>query len=100
MTREPLTTDQGGAAQPRRRPRRDAEANRERLLAAAAAAMAREGRHVQLAVIAAEAGVGVGTLYRRYADRDALMQALEEREHPRAAGQPGGYRGSLWSTTR
>jgi AcrR family transcriptional regulator len=43
--------------------------------------MAREGRHVPLAVIAAEAGVGVGTLYRKYADRDALMQALEDRAY-------------------
>lgn len=34
-----------------------------------------------LAVIAAEAGVGVGTLYRKYADRDALMQELERRAY-------------------
>lgn len=71
--------DPGGTAQ--RRPRRDAEANRDRLLAAAASVMMREGRHVPLAVIAAEAGVGVGTLYRKYADRDALMQALERRAY-------------------
>ena len=64
-----------------RRPRRDAEANRERVLAAAAAAMMREGRHVPLATIAAEAGVGVGTLYRKYADRAALLQALEYRAY-------------------
>jgi AcrR family transcriptional regulator len=75
--------DPGGAAQgrPPRRPRSDAEANRDRLLAAAASAMTREGRHVPLSVIAAEAGVGVGTLYRKYADRDALMQALERRAY-------------------
>ena len=52
-----------------RRPRRDAEANRERILAVAAAVMMRDGRHVPLAAIAAEAAVGVGTLYRKYADR-------------------------------
>jgi AcrR family transcriptional regulator len=73
MNREP--------AGPGRRLRRDAEANRERLLAAAADVMARDGRHVPLAVIAAHAGVGVGTLYRRYADRDALLQALEHRAY-------------------
>jgi AcrR family transcriptional regulator len=75
--------DPGGAAQgrPPRRSRRDAEANRDRLLAGAASAMKRQGRHVPLAVIAAEAGVGVGTLYRKYADRDALMQALEHRAY-------------------
>ena len=41
--------------------------------------MLREGRHVPLADIAAEAGVGVGTLYRSYADREALLHALEYR---------------------
>jgi AcrR family transcriptional regulator len=69
------------ASRSRRRPRSDAEANRDRLLDAAAAAMTRAGRHVPLADIAAEAGVGVGTLYRKYADRDALMQALELRAY-------------------
>jgi AcrR family transcriptional regulator len=64
-----------------RRPRRDAEANRERLLAAAVSAMLREGRNVPLAAIAAEAGVGVGTLYRRYPDRQALLHALEHRAY-------------------
>ena len=68
MTRKPAP-DRGGVAA------------RDRLLAAAAAAMTREGRHVPLSVIAAEAGVGVGTLYRKYADRDALMQALEYRAY-------------------
>jgi len=65
----------------RRRPRRDAELNRERVLAAAVSAMLREGRHVPLATIAAEAGVGVGTLYRSYPDREALLHALEYRAY-------------------
>ena len=64
-----------------RRPRRDAELNRERVLAAAVSAMLREGRNVPLAVIAAEAGVGVATLYRSYADREALLHALEYRAY-------------------
>jgi len=67
----------------RRRPRRDAELNRERILDAAVSVMLREGRHVPLAVIAAEAGVGVGTLYRGYADREALLHALEYRAYGR-----------------
>lgn len=68
---------------PRRRRglRRDAEANRERLLAAAVTAMLREGRNVPLATFAAEAGVGVGTLYRKYPDRAGLMRALEHRAY-------------------
>lgn len=64
-----------------RKPRRDAEANRQRLLAAAASAILREGRGVPLATIAAEAGVGIGTLYRSYPDRDALLRALEYRAY-------------------
>ncbi|WP_167756492.1 MULTISPECIES: TetR/AcrR family transcriptional regulator [unclassified Amycolatopsis] len=64
-----------------RKVRKDAAANRERLLSAAASAMLREGRHVPLAAIAAEAGLGIGTLYRSYADRDALLQALEHRAY-------------------
>jgi AcrR family transcriptional regulator len=56
--------------------RRDALANQERLLAAATAVFLREGHHVPMATVAAEAGVGVGTLYRRYPSRDALLEAL------------------------
>jgi AcrR family transcriptional regulator len=43
--------------------------------------MLREGRHVPLAAIAAGAGVGVGTLYRSYPDREALLHALEYRAY-------------------
>lgn len=64
-----------------RRPRRDAEENRRRLLTAAASAILREGRSVPLATIAAEAGVGIGTLYRSYPDREALLRALEHRAY-------------------
>ncbi len=74
-------TPAGPPRRARRRPRRDAELNRERILDAAVSAMLREGRHVPLAVIAAEAGVGVGTLYRGYADREALLHALEYRAY-------------------
>ncbi|MFC4051582.1 TetR/AcrR family transcriptional regulator [Actinomadura syzygii] len=69
-----------------RRPRRDAGANRERLLAAAVTAMLRDGRNVPLAAIAAEAGVGVGTLYRRYPDRQALLHDLEHRAYDLLVG--------------
>ena len=60
----------------RRELRRDAVANRDRVLAAAAAAIRREGTGVPIATIAADAGVGVGTLYRRYPSRDDLLAAL------------------------
>jgi AcrR family transcriptional regulator len=49
------------------------------LLAAAAKAVRREGAGVPLATIAADAGVGVGTLYRRYPSREALLTALTHR---------------------
>ncbi|MCW2910720.1 MAG: TetR family transcriptional regulator [Actinomycetia bacterium] len=81
MSGRPAAGDAATAAGRRRRPRRDAELNRERVLDAAISAMLREGRHVPLAVIAAEAGVGIGTLYRSYPDRDALLHALEYRAY-------------------
>ena len=79
--REGCVSQQSPAGGSPRRPRRDAELNRERVLAAAVFAMMRDGRHVPLATIAAEAGVGVGTLYRRYPDREALLHALEYRAY-------------------
>lgn len=59
--------------------RKDAQANQEKVLAAAVTAMLREGRQVPMATIAERAGVGVGTLYRRYPTREALLSALTER---------------------
>ncbi len=61
--------------------RSDAAANAERVLAAAIRSGLNEGRHVPLAQIAREAGVGVGTLYRRYPNREALLEALEARAY-------------------
>ena len=60
----------------RRRVRSDALANSERVLAAAVTAVLREGRQVPMGTIAAAAGVGIGTLYRRYPNREALLGAL------------------------
>ena len=59
--------------------RTDAAANRNRVLAAAAIAVRRDGEAVPLATIAAEAGVGIATLYRSYPSREALLGALTER---------------------
>jgi AcrR family transcriptional regulator len=61
--------------------RSDAAANAERVLAAAIRTGLNEGRHVPLAQIAKEAGVGVGTLYRRYPNREALLEALAARAY-------------------
>ncbi len=68
MTRARTTTD---------RPlRADAERNRRRILDAAAELFAERGLHVSLDEVAERAGVGVGTVYRRFADREALVDAL------------------------
>ena len=71
--------------------RSDAAANRERILAAATIAVRRDGEKVPMATIAEEAGVGIGTVYRHYPTRPALLAALTLRsfhlvlEHARTA---------------
>jgi len=56
--------------------RRDAERNRRRILEAAAVVFARRGLSVTMDEIAHEAGVGVGTVYRRFPQKDDLIDAL------------------------
>jgi AcrR family transcriptional regulator len=56
--------------------RADAARNRERILEAARALMARDGADAEMSDIAREAGVGVGTLYRRFPDKEALITEL------------------------
>jgi len=63
---------------PERPLRRDAEENRSRLLEAARELFAEAGFEVTMDEIAARAGVGVGTAYRRFANKDELLGALFE----------------------
>jgi AcrR family transcriptional regulator len=56
--------------------RADAVRNRHRILESAAAALAESGPDVALEEIAARAGVGIGTLYRHFPDRSALLVAV------------------------
>lgn len=58
--------------------RADAERNRNRILAAAAELFAADGLEASLEGIAAQAGVGIGTVYRRFGDREGLIDALFE----------------------
>ena len=58
--------------------RRDARENRNRILAAARAAFAAEGVGVPVEAIADRAGVGMGTLYRRFPTKHDLVQAVIE----------------------
>ncbi|NKY58008.1 TetR/AcrR family transcriptional regulator [Nocardia flavorosea] len=59
-----------------RKPRRDAVANRERILAAARMTLRDSGISVDMRAIAAAAGVGMGTLYRHFPTRESLVQAI------------------------
>lgn len=63
-----------------RRPRADAERNRIRLLDAAKIAFAEKGSAASLDEIARSAGVGIGTLYRHFPTRDALIAAVYRNE--------------------
>jgi AcrR family transcriptional regulator len=58
--------------------RRDAERNRQRILDTARAVFADRGLGVSLDEIARAAGVGVGTVYRRFPDKEQLIDALFE----------------------
>ena len=60
--------------------RADAQQNQERLLAVAAKAFARDGTSASLKAIAKEAGVGIGTLYRRFPARENLVEAVYRNE--------------------
>jgi AcrR family transcriptional regulator len=60
--------------------RADARRNRDLLLTAAAAAFAELGIDAPLEEIAHRAGVGIGTLYRHFPNRDALNEAVYRRE--------------------
>src|SRR5882724_2243570 len=66
-----------GASAPGSRPvRAVAQRNRENLVAVARAAFAATPDPVPLEVIAREAGVGIGTLYRHFPTREALVEAV------------------------
>jgi AcrR family transcriptional regulator len=63
-----------------RKPRTDAQRNRERILEVAKQAFTRYGANASLDDIAKEAGVGAGTLYRHFPTRDALIEAVYRTE--------------------
>lgn len=60
--------------------RADARRNEDRVLEAAAAAFAREGAEASIKDIARAAGVGVGTVYRRFPSKELLIEATYRRE--------------------
>ena len=64
----------------RRKPRSDAQRNRERILEVAKEAFTRRGTNASLDDIAKQAEVGAGTLYRHFPTRDALIEAVYRTE--------------------
>ena len=67
-------------ARPARKPRADALRNRDRLLVAAKAAFAENGPEASLDDMARRAKVGIGTLYRHFPTREAIIEAVYRRE--------------------
>jgi AcrR family transcriptional regulator len=63
-----------------RKPRADAQRNRECILEVAKEAFTRSGADTSLDDIAREAGVGPGTLYRHFPTREALLEAVYRSE--------------------
>jgi AcrR family transcriptional regulator len=63
-----------------RKPRADAQRNRVRLLETAKMAFAAKGSDASLDEISRAAGVGIGTLYRHFPTRDALIEAVYRNE--------------------
>ncbi|HEY7075996.1 MAG TPA: helix-turn-helix domain-containing protein [Solirubrobacteraceae bacterium] len=74
-----MSGESSGAAPAVERPlRADAARNRTRILAAAREAFAESGLDVGVEEIARRAGVGKGTLYRRFPTKEALVRAIVE----------------------
>jgi AcrR family transcriptional regulator len=68
-----------------RKPRSDAQRNRERILEVARQAFSRSGANTSLDDIAREAGVGPGTLYRHFPTREQLLEAVYRSEMEKLA---------------
>ena len=68
-----------------RKPRADAQRNRQRILEVAKLAFTRSGANASLDDIAQEAGVGPGTLYRHFPTREELLQAVYRSEMEKVA---------------
>ena len=87
------------AADPERSLRADARRNRDQILAAAKQAFGDQGPDVPMEEIARQAGVGIGTLYRRFPDREALIRAVAHESftkvlaeaHAAAAEEPSAW---------
>lgn len=75
-----MTGIDGGGTTSRRPLRADARRNEDRLLEAAAEVFAEEGPGASVKDVARRAGVGVGTLYRRFPSKELLIEAVYRHE--------------------
>jgi len=78
-----------------RKPRSDAQRNRERILEVAKGAFTRHGAATSLDDIAKQAGVGAGTLYRHFPTRDALIEAVYRSEVEKLAAAAHGFAAAM-----
>ncbi len=74
-----------------RKPRTDAQRNRERILEVAKEAFTRFGADASLDEIAKQSEVGPGTLYRHFPTRDALIEAVYRSEVEKLAAAEGKF---------
>lgn len=78
-----------------RKPRTDAQRNRERILEVAKEAFTHSGADTSLDEVAKEAGVGAGTLYRHFPTREALLEAVYRSEVEKLAAAQRDLSGKL-----
>ena len=78
-----------------RKPRCDAQRNRERILEVARQAFSRSGANASLDEIARKAGVGPGTLYRHFPTREELLVAVYRSEIEKLAAAQKKFAGEL-----
>jgi AcrR family transcriptional regulator len=89
------TTEPTHPPTPARAMRADARENREKLLRAASEQFAAAGPDVSLEAIARAAGVGIGTLYRHFPTREALIEAVYRNEVDHLCAAAGELLGQL-----
>jgi len=78
-----------------RKPRTDAQRNRQRILEIAKDAFTRDGANASLDDIAKQAAVGPGTLYRHFPTRDVLIEAVYHAEVEKLAAAADGFAKAL-----
>ncbi len=86
-----MPEEQTSPAPAQRKPRADAQRNRERILQVARLAFTQHGAQATLDDIARQAGIGPGTLYRHFPTRDVLIEAIYRSEVERLTAAGGRF---------